>query len=735
MTLNGRLYLDNSRLFAILILIHLALIIPIVLKIESFFRPIVGFFYLTFVPGFLIFRTLKLKSCNSTETLIYSVGLSISFLMFTGALINALYPLLGIQKPISEMPLTFTFSVITLLLCVIFFLYNKNYSISFEVKRFFCPHVFFSVLLPVLSIVGSQLLRFYESNITLLILLLIISLAPILVALNRLEDERKYPLIVLAISIALLYHNMLINPVKLYENELAGVVAKNGYWSPSADTAQSSLLAVTMILPIYSSLCKVSVLSSFFVIYPLIYSITPLILYLSYTSLTNNKNAFLSSFLFMCFFSFYNILAFNVRTGIAELFLAFLLLLLVSTNISPVKKSFLFMIFAFSLITSHYATSYIFMFALIFAFLMILLLNRTHRSNGRKSELFSPTFITLYMVLVLAWYMYTASSYNLMRIPKFFLFHIKDVISDFVSPSASYLAYALTETFPAISIEVLKYLLILSTVLIGVGVLSCVYERVTKNRISLPDQYLSLSVAFLILFLSLSLTAGAFGVYRTFHISLVFLSPFMIKGILNVFKLLNKISQYLTMKSCKVNEDRVRVFFSLFLVSLFLFSSGWVSEVIIDGKDYAPSVLISKDRLLQREVSDIDDVKAKDYFYRYYTPTYDIHAITWLVDKSDKRKPIFTDFLGWVSRFRVVPDFREIRDDKYLTIQPVYNIRELNKFENGYVVLFHHNTYDNIIIINRTPLQYLKINDIEEKLEVRHKVYTGGYSEIYYREC
>jgi len=65
-------------------------------------RQAVGFIYLTFVPGFLIFKILQINNRNIIESLLYSVGLSLSFLMWTGALINFLYPLIGISKPISE---------------------------------------------------------------------------------------------------------------------------------------------------------------------------------------------------------------------------------------------------------------------------------------------------------------------------------------------------------------------------------------------------------------------------------------------------------------------------------------------------------------------------------------------------------------------------------------------------------------------------------------------------------
>ena len=65
---------------------------------------IVGFVYLAFIPGVIILRTLKLHRLGSAKTLLYSVGLSIAFLMFLGFFVNLLYPYIVISRPISTSP-------------------------------------------------------------------------------------------------------------------------------------------------------------------------------------------------------------------------------------------------------------------------------------------------------------------------------------------------------------------------------------------------------------------------------------------------------------------------------------------------------------------------------------------------------------------------------------------------------------------------------------------------------
>ena len=79
-------------------------------------RQLIGFMYLTFVPGIIILRILKLHKLGNIETVLYTVGLSIATLMFMGLFMNTVYPFFGISRPISTIPLIITISVVVLIL-------------------------------------------------------------------------------------------------------------------------------------------------------------------------------------------------------------------------------------------------------------------------------------------------------------------------------------------------------------------------------------------------------------------------------------------------------------------------------------------------------------------------------------------------------------------------------------------------------------------------------------------
>ena len=140
--------------FAMLGLIGLAALgfdIPIL-------RQIIGFIFLAFVPGLLILRLLKLHRLGSIETLLYSVGLSITFVMFLGYFVNMLYPLIGISKPISIYPLIITITAVILILCAIAYKQEasearvSHQSIPIGWSKLLSPPVLFLCLLPILSI-------------------------------------------------------------------------------------------------------------------------------------------------------------------------------------------------------------------------------------------------------------------------------------------------------------------------------------------------------------------------------------------------------------------------------------------------------------------------------------------------------------------------------------------------------------------------------------------------------
>ncbi len=178
-----------------------------------FLQQAVGFVYLSFVPGILILRVLKLHRLSTAETFAYSIGLSIASVMFIGLIVNLVGPIFGISHPLSPIPLIIALSIAVFILCILAYVRDRDFSEpSFiAVKDVLSSPVLFLLLLPLLAILGALLVRFYHSNTLLLLLMVLIATVPAFIAFNKFIPVKWYPLAVFAISLALLYHLALIS--------------------------------------------------------------------------------------------------------------------------------------------------------------------------------------------------------------------------------------------------------------------------------------------------------------------------------------------------------------------------------------------------------------------------------------------------------------------------------------------------------------------------------------------
>ena len=66
-------------------------------------RAAIGIAYLTFVPGFILIKILKLDNLSLVESIIYSAGFSVAFLMLAGLVINQFGYLAGITFPLATL--------------------------------------------------------------------------------------------------------------------------------------------------------------------------------------------------------------------------------------------------------------------------------------------------------------------------------------------------------------------------------------------------------------------------------------------------------------------------------------------------------------------------------------------------------------------------------------------------------------------------------------------------------
>lgn len=651
-------------MFGTICLDYIGLKIPIL-------RQLIGFIYLTFIPGTLLLRILRLDKLGTIETLLYSVGLSIAILMFTGLLMNMGYPIFGISEPISLIPLIITISMIVLILCILSYIRDKDLSkpsfINID-KSILSPSFLVLILLPFLSIFGTYLVNFHDNHILLFIIVSIISVIPIFVVFFNRFEEKLYPLIIFVIAISLLYHWSLISTYLTggdihYEYYFANLVNINSSWSATIDSNLNAMLSIVMLAPIYSNILNMNIIWIFKIIYPLLYALVPLGVYQAFQNQANRKIAFLSVFYFMSVFTFFSEMLQLARQEIAELFFVLLILLMINKNMAKTKRSFLFIVFGVSLAVSHYGLSYIYMFCLITAWLLLVLMDCsliqklkdnfhskfckyrskklafTNNSISLKTEnrTINFTFILLFIVFTLTWYMFVSSSSVFDT-----AVHIGDqiassIFTDFLNPKAAQgTAIILHKCSPLY--EITKYLYLISQLLIVIGFFTLLLK---SRNTEFTKEYRAFSlVSFGVCFLCLSLPyfASALNTTRLFHITLFFLAPLCVIGAVSFFKILYKVFRINTIN---INIISLKIF-SIFLMIFLLFNSGLIYEL---GGDKPASIALNSTfdfpRYNDKEAYSAKWIAYKNDNSRVYADPYGFWFLCELI--STARTGVFTD--------------------------------------------------------------------------------------------
>ena len=393
-------------------------------------RQIVGFIFLTFIPGILILRILKIHNVGIIESLLYSVGLSLAFIMFSGVVANFALPLIGISRPISVFPIMATLLIFTLILMSIAYQRDKGFSASTPTKltEIISPSSLFLILVLLLAIFGALMVNFYQNNILLLVLIIVVAGVVGLAVFGRFIDHKVYPLAIAIIAIGLLYQTTLISPyltgfdihLEYYFEQL---IVENGYWDAAVIDQYNSVLSIVILAPIYSLILDIDGAWIFKVIYPFIFSLVPLALFHIFHQQMSAKKAFLAVFFFMAVPTFSLEMIALAKQQIAELFFVLFILLMVDRKLGLSQRLTLAIIFGLSIAVSHYGLAGIFLYYLGLGWILIILIRSgwvrrvwgwlTKKWGGLPPSLVSPRafplkaitiVVAVYFIGIIAYY-------------------------------------------------------------------------------------------------------------------------------------------------------------------------------------------------------------------------------------------------------------------------------------------------------------------------------------------
>jgi uncharacterized membrane protein len=693
-------------------------------------RQILGFCFLSFVPGYLLLRLLKLSGKNFVDTLIFSVGLSISYVMFAGLLLNTFFVTLNLSNWLSTPLLASMFGSTFVFIAFCHFTENKEKLSSSSNSQSLLTVSWISVLflLPLVGIIGAV---YHNALLTMAMIIGIAALFLIATFWNRIIPETIFPLLILSASIALLLNSVLISKYLIgsdifSEFYVYRTIAINGYWLPSGQILSytlidslNSLLSITILPAIYVSLTGISADVIFKVLYPFIFSLVPLALFRIYEQQLDKKSALLSVFSFVSIsvvFFGYEPLSLD-RQIAGQFFLIISILLLLGSQIHNGKKEILLIVFGASIIVSHYSMAYVFLAYLISFYIVTKIRIFPSRKASMKSLHLGT--VLLMVVLTFAWYAYVSSS-PLNQLGQTTSHIVSAFTSDFSNLGARGFSQGALQSVSPLATTTLegaidKALFYLENLFLAIGVLLLIIK---PDEFSLNSSFrlvAIMSALFLLLGFAIPNLATTLNMTRFYAILLPFLAPFIVLGGTYTINLARMQFLKFGKKIGRLFPKAIILWIMIFvLLATFLFQTGFIGHVT-NGYPYSYSLDLQR-RESSSDISIIEGTHA-NYFLES-----EVLGAAWLERNLEPTAIVYSDY---DSARTVLKSYAHLSDDRNPLIS-----QGLTPTSGTFVYLKYLNT-----ILGRTYStggDVINTTELQSSLATCDKIYSNGVSEIYY---
>jgi len=731
--------LKSKEWFTFLVITLFLVDIVILLDIP-FLRSVFAFLYFTTIPGLLILYILRLNKLDIVKKFVLSIGLSISFLIFAGLLINTLLPSFGIPKPLSALPLLISFNVILIILC---FIGYKKYEGSFHfldistiksnIGGSFISPLLFAFLFPFLAIFGVYFMNTTENNIILLVLpFLTVIYAAFITYFNKKIPKITYSIAILAIAISFI----LIIPLRGEYLILGGdgnleyyifrLISTNMHWDMDYyRNSVNACLGGGLLHTIYFSLLNISREWIFKLIYPLIFSITPLCLFILSKKYIGRLYAFLVSLFFISQYSFIYIGIGSIRIAIGLFFFALAMMVFFDDEINQTNKRTLFLIFTLSLIVSYYTFSYMFFFLILFSWLVLSLIG-TIKPNEFEKNIITLTTVMLSAVVIFFWYsQITESHFN--TLISFFENSIKSVANLFIIESRGEIAektFARGLEGEAEIINLIVYYITL--ILIGIGSVDLVI-RCKKSKFGIEyTTMVMICLIFLLLTVAIPyLTSGSVGLLRVYFFTTILLAQMLSLGADVVRKITASKEGIYNIKRLKsinsrLNSDRKNI------KNDYLFNYHWLTVLIL-------LVVITSQFMVNTGItyqmfgdhrSIILNSEGLQYNIWYIHPQ-EITAGKWLIKNNEEKFKLCGDYYLWTHLSPIKEEKLEILGTFFLSNKPI---------SQGYIFLRYQNVVKGEIVpflVRKIKEDYVPLANYSHLFIGKSKIYSNGGSEVW----
>ena len=684
----------------LLTLISILFITDILIILDvPFLREFMAVISFTTIPGILILHILRLNKIEFVKKIVLLVGLSVTFLMFMGLLLNSFYPI--ILKPLSLAPVLISFNVVLLILAFAAYIRNKNdfnlndfLNFKIDLNGKLVSPLIFPSLFPFMAIIGTYLMNTTQNNIILLAMLLLIPVY--IVALAILRDKisgATYPFAIWTISLSLLLMHGLTSSYIMgrdvhSEFYCFQLVISSLHWNIyDYYNAYNACLSITILPVIYNVLSGMSDQYVFKLIYGVIGSVIPLVVYAVSKKYLSNRYSFFAALLFT-FQIFFVYLLGAVRQEIAMFFFFLAIMIIFDFKMDKLPRKFLFIIFMFSLVVSHYTTAYA-AFVIIVPILMVPFFKGLFKD--RKIVLTNFDIILISFAFILIWYLLVA------RVQFEAGAH---VISATVSTATGGSNYGRGDYVLGIlgivlksvpnTISVVVHDLIFATIMVGIVTLIWKYKEFKDKFETEFLVGIAISIILLIAFVLLPYISIAYDASRLFFQLLIFLAPVFIIGAIAIAKLIRK--------------PKGDIFIILLLL-ISIFSCATYLQYHFLGMPYSP---------------DYDSngiVRGDQYIY-----TSELTGINWLKENKLDNLTIYSDNRE-LSRFNM-------SGLKNSNINP--DFFQLNKTINsGYIYLGYVNVNEQKVVDISSDISVSDMKNYSNLFIGKYRIYDNGGSQIW----
>jgi uncharacterized membrane protein len=694
--------------------------IPIVL-------PVLALIALCLVPGYLFCLLFRIVVADRVENFLYAVGISLAFDLLFGLFLNTLLPVLAIKNPLSSENLQISFSAVILLITVLTVYSGKAPEISFRLPKLLSiEKIFLSAGFMVLTCIlaGIYLVNGENSNA---FLIFSVSLIPVLlfflIIFHDNSFNRIYPLIIYLISFSLLMvfslrSNYVLGFDTHEEYKFFYNTFTNEVWNLNPGSLLSASISISIVPALFEQFLRIDPQILFKILYPLLFSVVPLIIYTIGKKYVHELLAIFAACLFMFEHIFITTSA-NSRTSLAIFFFAFAVLVLCNKEVSNIKKYAMLMLFIAGSVFSHYTTSLIFFGIILLVYGMDTVISRFE--HHKEIQTINLPLIIFFISAVFFWY---GQVYNLSATGIRFIFFRLDIFNDLLEKDVGkYIGPALKMSSSLWYFT--KFTQVLVFVLIGMGVLFAIYswfqKEIQGNKPAYPVPihrtlffmgFVGLGMLALIIFAPFLFFGYDTG--RTLELILVVLPVFLVIGACNCFnlvfdpgnsfflpkRLLRKIQPLI--QYGKNNQKKIVAVFLLFLLVPHLWLATGITYQLDGVKN---SVILNSPK----------DFKLMDFGYAYVFDQ-DAMALQWIKVHVNDKQRIISDGFGdskigsQVNRLRRYPTTIMDLSERQLMAESVYI-----SFINEYYGTFRNSDWNEV-----------NITTYGAALNQKNKVYSDG---------